>query len=112
MMQTATPSPTHVPLHSFARPARLAQPLVVLPSRRARQLSPEQGRAIEKLAHAIEYLSDELAMQCMTARAHAFDPQPTLAAIEMLKQCNREIYLACPQVPTLGERVRALFGRA
>ena len=108
MMQTASQS--HAP--TFGSSAASPQPLILLPARRARRLAPEQGRAIEKLAHAIEYLSDELAMQCMTARADAFEPQPIQSAIEMLKRCNREIYLSCPTVPTLRERLRNFFGRA
>lgn len=107
MMQTASHS--HAPIfgHSAASPQ-----LILLPSRRARRLAPEQGRAIEKLAHAIEYLTDELTMQCMTARSDAFEPQPIQSAIEVLKRCNREIYLACPPMLTLGERVQGFLRRA
>jgi hypothetical protein len=74
---------------------------------RRRRISPEAGRGIEMLAHAIEYLGDELALDCLTGRAEA---RPRLVAIEMLKTRNREIYFGCPEVPTLGERVRGWLG--
>jgi hypothetical protein len=36
-----------------------------------------------------------------------------LQAVQMLMAINREIYLACPEVPTLGERWHAwLHGHA
>ncbi len=111
MMQTASQSHAQPFGHSAASTQSASQPFL-LPLRRARRLQPEQGRAIEKLAHAIEYLSDELAMQCMTARANAFESQPIQSAIEMLKRCNREIYLACPPMPTLRERLRGFVSRA
>ena len=116
MMQTAAESPafeTASPIRSTnaSRPRTQLTGIQLLPSRRARRIAPEQGRAIEKLAHAIEYLTDELTLQCMTARSESFQPQPTLAAIELLKRCNREIYLACPPIPTFTERMRHWFGR-
>ena len=77
---------------------------------RCRAVSREAGRAIEMLGHAIEYLSDEFALECMetgakgSARVH-----PIVAAIELMKQRNREIYMSCPEVPTFGERLRAML---
>ena len=111
MTQTAAESPAFAPACSLRSVSGSRSRIQLLPSRRVRRISPEQGRAIEKLAHAIEYLTDELTLQCMTARSESFQPQPTLAAIEMLKRCNREIYLACPPVPTFTERMRHWFGR-
>ena len=111
MMQTAAESPAFAPACSIRSATGSRPRMRLLPSRRARRIAPEQGRAIEKLAHAIEYLTDELTLQCMTARSESFQPQPTLAAIELLKRCNREIYLACPPMPTFTERMRHWFGR-
>jgi hypothetical protein len=59
------------------------------------------------LGHAIEYLADELALECMTGQvAHAGGAHPRIAAIELLKMLNREVYLSCPAVVTLEERLR------
>ena len=111
MMQTAPHSAAH-PFGALpASRAASSPPLFVLPSRRRRRVAPDQGRALEKLAHAIEYLADELTLECMTAAHKDFQPHSILTAIEMLKQCNREIYLACPQQPTFAERLRTWFTR-
>ena len=66
------------------------------------------------LSHAIDYLADEFALECMTQPAiDSVNPRiglhPRLAAIEILKQRNREIYFSCPEIPTMGERLRACF---
>jgi hypothetical protein len=94
---------------------------------RRRRMTPEAGRAIEMLGHAIEYLGDEFALDCMTRPKQAETPStanainsvnslnslnsidPRIVAIHLLMARNREIYLNCPEVPSLGERVRALF---
>src|SRR5277367_303276 len=56
-----------------------------------RRLSPEEGRAIEILGHAIEYLADEY-----SADAHPKgclgNADPRIEAIQMLKALNRKIY--------------------
>jgi hypothetical protein len=77
-------------------------------SQRPRQVSSEAGRAIEMLGHAIEYLSDEFALNCMD-RILGTEPglHPRLRAIELLKKLNREIYLSCPEAPTMKERLQA-----
>jgi hypothetical protein len=73
-------------------------------------IDPQSGRALEMLGHAIEYLADEFALECMErgeiaqATGHA-----RVMAIELLKERNREIYLRCPIVPTFGERVRSFL---
>jgi hypothetical protein len=74
-------------------------------SHRRRRISPRAGRALEILGHAIEYLTDEY--------IHAGGPfsarDPQLEAVQMLMAVNREIYLACPEVPSLGERCLSLL---
>ena len=70
---------------------------------RRRRISPEAGSALEKLGHAIEYLADEYIHKGSSSFS-ANDAQ--LKAIEMLMARNREVYFACPVVPSLGERLR------
>jgi len=74
---------------------------------RRRRINPQSGRALELLGHAIEYLSDEFALAGDTLSAQ----DGRVQAIQLLMALNREIYLACPVVPTLGERLRALLRR-
>lgn len=95
----------------FAQSSTSLPELVPTQRNRARRIAPADGMALEKLAHAIEYLTDELTLECMTAQRNAFRPDGAIAAIEMLKKRNREIYLACPFEPTFGERVRSWLGR-
>jgi len=77
---------------------------------RPRGITPEAGRAIEMLGHAIEYLADEFALECRSREVSvAVDKHPSVAAIELLMTRNREIYFSCPMVPTLGERLRSLL---
>jgi len=78
--------------------------------RRARRISPEAGRGLEILGHAIEYLADEFSLECMTRGEEIHSGRnPRIAAIEMLKRLNREVYFSCPEVPTLGERLRSML---
>jgi len=80
---------------------------------RSRRITPEAGRAIEMLGHAIEYLADEFALECRNREESiAIGKHPQITAIEMLMMRNREIYFSCPPVPTLGERLRSLLHRA
>jgi hypothetical protein len=69
----------------------------------------ESGRAIEMLAHAIEYLADEFALDCMQEMNARTGQHPQIEAIHLLMARNREIYLSCPEIPTLGERIRSLL---
>lgn len=90
----------------------VAQPATTVSRRRSRRISPAAGRAIEMLGHAIEYLADEFALDCASGEVRMQPGRhPRLAAIELLKACNREIYLSCPEVPTLRERVRGWLRR-
>jgi len=78
---------------------------VIAPRRRI--VSRDAGRAIEMLGHAIEYLADEFALECMSRQESiAAGMHPRVVAIEILKKCNRVVYLSCPEAPTLSERVR------
>ena len=58
------------------------------------------------LGHAIEYLADEFSLECMNRESRvAPGIHPRVIAIEMLKARNREIYLSCPEMPSLGDRL-------
>jgi hypothetical protein len=72
---------------------------------RRRRISLEAGRALEILGHAIEYLTDEFVHAGGSFSAH--DGQ--VEAVQLLMAVNRQIYFACPEVPSLGERWRSLL---
>ncbi len=66
-------------------------------TRRRRRISPEAGKALEKLGHAIDYLMDEF----LNAGGSFCGNEPQLKAIRMLMAINRQIYFGCPEVPSL-----------
>jgi hypothetical protein len=72
---------------------------------RRRRISPQAGRALEILGHAIEYLTDEFIYAGGSFSAH--DGQ--VEAVQLLMGLNREIYFDCPEVPSFAERFRALM---
>lgn len=71
-----------------------------------RYISPQSGRALEILGHAIEYLADEFARQTSISSS-ANDPQDQ--ALQILMAANRRVYFECPALPTLWERFRNLW---
>jgi hypothetical protein len=72
---------------------------------RRRRISPEAGRALEILGHAIEYLADEYAHRA----ASISSDDGKLDAVKILMSMNRQIYLACPEAPGLVDRWRSLL---
>ena len=70
-----------------------------------RNITPQAGRALEILAHAIEYLTDEFVHQGLAISAR----NAQLEAVQMLMALNRQVYFECPEVPSFGERFRALL---
>jgi hypothetical protein len=70
-----------------------------------RRISPQAGRAIEILAHAIEYLADEFVHQGIAYSAK----NEQLEAVQILMALNRQVYFECPEVPTFSERCRTLL---
>lgn len=74
-----------------------------------RRVSPQAGRAIEMLGHAIEYLADEFALECRVREADGARKHGHVQAIELLMARNREIYRSCPVVPSMAERLRGLL---
>ena len=99
MIGTATNRLTF-PTPASAMPAHVA--------RVRRRVSPQSGRALEKLGHAIEYLADEYMNE---EGAPPFSRDGRLEAIEVLMAVNRAVYSDCPEIPTLGERLRQLIHR-
>ena len=89
---------------TFALPiptkARIATPGRA--EKRRRRVSREAGRALEILGHAIEYLADELIYAGESLSAH----DGRWEAVQLLMRLNREIYFACPVVPSFSERLR------
>ena len=72
-----------------------------------RKVSEEAGRGLEKLAHALEYLTDEFVHDgCRIA-----EDSGRLQAIQLLASLNRQIYFACGVEPTVRDRVQNLFRR-
>ncbi len=72
-----------------------------------RSITSEAGKALEILAHALEYLSDEYAI--------SGEGKPMLyghlEAITLLMALNRHIYLECPQLPSIRERWKVFLQR-
>jgi hypothetical protein len=66
-----------------------------------RRPTRQQGRALEVLAHAVEYLIDSRSFE---------DAAREPVAIELLKRANRQVFLACRVVESLPERVARWFG--
>ena len=72
---------------------------------RRRHITPRAGRALEILGHAIEYLTDEFVHE-----GKPLSPDnEQLIAVQLLMALNRQIYFACPEVPTFGDRCRAIL---
>ncbi|HWZ50744.1 MAG TPA: hypothetical protein VNW54_04695 [Granulicella sp.] len=72
-----------------------------------RRPTPAQGRALEILGHAIEYLVDS-----RLASAGVLSRTDEQEAIKLLSRLNREIFAECPEILPTGARVkRWLAGR-
>jgi hypothetical protein len=72
-----------------------------------RLITPQAGRALEILAHAIEYLTDEFVHQGLDFS----EKNEQLQAVQVLMALNRQVYFECPESPSFGERCCAFFGR-
>src|ERR1039458_8885567 len=71
-----------------------------------RRITPQAGHSLEKLGHAIEYLTDEfvhMGGSFCARNAH-------VEAVEMLMALHRQVYFECPEIPSLKERFRSLLG--
>lgn len=88
-----------------AMPGIKPRPVLAYPE--PRRMNREQGEALEKLAHAIEYLIDTY----MVKRGGLLDLShtPEYEAIQMLMRLNRQIFAGGqPYVPLIRRIVRAL----
>jgi hypothetical protein len=81
----------------------LARPFV------RRRLSPEGGRALEILGHAIEYLADEYAND-LADKGPLGSADPRVAAIQILKALNRAIYYSGTEVKPAFDRMKRWLG--
>jgi hypothetical protein len=77
---------------------------------RPRRFSPQDGRALEILGHAIEYLADEYALECRSPSG--FGKPPQVEAIEILMTRSRDIFFSGKPSPTLAEQLRVWLGWA
>ncbi|MGA3346767.1 MAG: hypothetical protein ABSC76_18075 [Terracidiphilus sp.] len=83
----------------------IAVPIASVRTNRRRKITPQAGRALEILAHAIEYLTDEFVHSGLTFSAK----NEQLKAVQLLMALNRQVYFECPEVPSFSERCRALL---
>jgi hypothetical protein len=74
-----------------------------------RRLSPEAGRALEILGHAIEYLADEYAND-PSDKGPLGNADPRVAAIQILKGLNRALYYSGTEVKTAFVRMKRWLG--
>ncbi len=90
-------------------PIRLdgAVAVIAVPPVVRRRITPGAGRALEILAHALEYLSDE----CAVSDATESWLRAQVEAIKLLKDLNLGIYMECPEAPTAAALCRAFFRR-
>ena len=75
-----------------------------LPHRR-RRITPEVGRALERLNHAIEYLTDEHVHQ----GGSRTDSNDHACTVQLLKSLRKQVYLDAPEVLSLSERCKTLL---
>ena len=74
-----------------------------LPLRR-RRITPEMGRALERLGHAIEYLMDEHFHE-HPASTRIDRPD----AVTILLELRRQVYMEAPEIEPLSEKLKQLL---
>ncbi len=101
-------------VHSLG-PVRKPNPVFPFPAeagtsapRVRRRLSPAAARALEMLGHAIEYLADEYAAS-VDNKGPLGNGDPRVAAIQILKKLNRELYYSGGEVQPSGSRLLRWF---
>ena len=105
------PSPPHQPHQSAVVHTTVhAMPTGLGVRSVRRRTTPEAGFALEILGHAIEYLADEYAHESGSISSiHSRDPR--VEAMQLLMAANRQVYYACPVMPSLYQRIVGhLFG--
>lgn len=78
----------------------------------ARSFTPAEGKALEMLGHAIEYLVDEYTLECRSCFEEVKSKAPQVIAIEILMASSRQLYLGGQIVPSFVERFREWLGLA
>ena len=71
--------------------------------KRRRQVSPEAEMALMTIGRAIDYLGGNGIYEGNSFKL----TDPRVQAVMLLLDKNREIYMSCPEVPTLGDRLRS-----
>ncbi|MGD0683415.1 MAG: hypothetical protein ABR990_15360 [Terracidiphilus sp.] len=88
----------------FSIPAS-ASAVPIAHERTNRRITPQAGRALKLLAHAIEYLTGEF-----VHTDHTFSVRnEQLEAVQLLMALNRQVYFECSEVPSFSERCRTLL---
>jgi hypothetical protein len=77
-----------------------------LPHQR-RLITPEVGRALEKLNHAIEYLTDEYVHQG-GSKAYLNDH---LCTVQLLMDIRKRVYTDAPEAHSMSARCRSLLAQ-
>jgi len=72
---------------------------------RSKRITPEAGRALEILGHAIDYLTDEYVHE----KKNLSSTDAQVAAILLLMELNRRVYFECPTTPRVRERIFAFW---
>ena len=73
--------------------------------KRPRHITPQAGRALEILGHAIEYLTDEWVHEGGPLSAG----NDRILAVQLLMALNRQVYFECPEALTFGDRFRKML---
>jgi hypothetical protein len=71
-----------------------------------RRPTPLQGRALEVLGHAVEYLVDSRLQPGSEASLHSDE-----LAVQLLMRLNREVFAECAPVVPFGRRLHLLLRR-
>jgi hypothetical protein len=110
-MATTTPSSNLITLAGSSRAIALpSTATAAFALSRRRKMTQEKGRAVEMLGHAIEYLGDELSLERPTCLpVEPLWRHPQIEAIQLLMARNREVYMSCPEVPSLHDRLNELL---
>lgn len=72
---------------------------------RRRSIDPQTGRVLVILGHAIEYLTDEFIYAGGSFTAN----RGQVEAIQLLMKLNWEIYMACPEAPSIRQWLSSLL---
>jgi hypothetical protein len=75
-----------------------------LPLRR-RRITPERGRALEKLSHAIEYLVDEQFIEGCSSQASS----DLSDSIHLLCGLRQQVYMDAPEIQPISAKLRLML---